>query len=80
MSILSTYDQSTAVEIPGDRPTFYLAYLNRSRLDALRRGGLVARLLRRKLPDEMMKSMTERITSVREDTERLWTARDASTD
>ena len=53
-------------------PSFYLVYLNRSRLDALRRGGFTGKLIRRKLEGNMVALMDQRLTVVKNQVETLY--------
>lgn len=55
-------------------PSMYLAYLNRSLIDALRRGGIVSETIRKKIQSGLIGSINQRMKTIKEESEALYKA------
>jgi hypothetical protein len=55
-------------------PSMYLAYLNRSLIDALRRGGVLSGTIRKKIQSGLMDSINQRMKTIKEKSEALYKA------
>lgn len=66
---------TAAVENPETAtPSMYLAYLNRSLIDALRRGGIMSGTIRKKIQSGLIGSINQRMKTIKEKSEALYKA------
>ena len=56
-------------------PSMYLAYLNRSLIDALRRGGMMSGVIRKKIQSGLIGSINQRMKIIKEKSEALYKAK-----
>jgi hypothetical protein len=57
-----------------DTPSMYLAYLNRSLIDALRRGGIMSGTIRKKIQSGLIGSINQRMKTIKAKSEALYKA------